>query len=138
MKGQNLRLFIGSSSSDKKPIAHALDCTLHLGTSVEDDSDKDSDGDWGENVVTAKNWDVSANAKFNLDTDSGAKTTSDIIAYFGTEVYIELSPASGTKNRTAGTAVFSGKAILSDLNIQSANKQTVTAAIQLTGNGPLS
>lgn len=138
MKGQNLRIFIGAASSSTKPIAKATNCTVHLGTSTENESTKDDTGDWDKITVVGKNWDISAECEFVSDSDSTAITAADVLDLFGTEVFAKFAPASGDKNRTAGTALLSGNAIITDMSITSQNKTTVTASITLTGNGALS
>lgn len=137
VKGQNARLFLGASSSGKKPIAHATDCTVHIGVQTEDDTDKDVTDDWQRAIATGKSFDISATFDFDNATDAGAVTLADVIGYLGTEMYFDFAPASGTQNRTEGTAIVGGKVIISDLNIQSTNRQKVTASVQAVGNGPL-
>lgn len=137
MKGQNLRLFLGSSSTGKKSVAKATTCDFHLTAQTEDASTKDTTDDWGEVETVGKSWDCKAECQF-VQTDAQAMTVPAIIALLGSEVFIDFAPASGTNNRTEGTAILSGKAIVADIAITSANRQTVTASISFTGNGALS
>lgn len=134
MKGQNLRLFVGEPA---KCIAAAVEASFHIGTTSDDSSTKDSTGDWSEIEITGKSWDASASCQFQM-TDSGATTAKDLITLIGTKVKVSFAPTSGDKNRTKGVDLLSGEAYITDLSIQSSNKQTVTASVTLTGSGPLS
>lgn len=147
IKGQNLRLFLGTTEGGDLAIKNALDCTLHIAAQVEDSSDKDSEGDWTENEVVGKSWDVSANSLVDMDADSQAVLANQLMGYIinGTPLFMvfeQTTGASGTKNRTkvspASGLKRSGKCYLTDYNIQSANKQKVQVSIQLTGTGKLS
>lgn len=132
-KGQNLRIFITD-----KCIAAATDCSIHIGTSLEDSSTKDSTGDWATQECTAKNWDISSNAL--VVDDSTGMTYSAIKALIGTKVAIKVQETNGDKNRTAVTSglTLSGNAWISDLTLNASNKQNQTWSVQLTGDGALS
>lgn len=135
MKGQNLRLFIGDQS---KPIAKAQECSIHVAAQTENDSSKDSVNDFDEIEVVGKAWDASATCDFLTTDAGGAMTAADVIALVGQKVVLKFSPASGDNNRTAGVAILSGSAYITDMSITAANKQKVQAQIQFSGSGPLS
>lgn len=137
MKGQNLRLFLGATSANKKAIAKATNCDVHVAAQTESASTKDSTGDWDELETVGKSWDCKAECQF-VSTDAGATTVADVLALLGTAVYIDFAPASGANNRTAGTKLLGGQAIVTDINITSSNRQTVTASMSFSGNGALS
>lgn len=72
IKGQNLRLSVGSQNAEKC-IAAAQSCTLHLAAQVENTTSKDSDGAWDENTITSFSWDASVDAAV---TDSVVSETT--------------------------------------------------------------
>ena len=57
VKGQNLRLFVGS-----RAIAAALDCQLQVQLNVTPYSTKDDEGSFTKNRVVSLQWSVTANA----------------------------------------------------------------------------
>lgn len=133
LKGQNLRVFIGN-----KAIAYALDCTIHIGTTQDDATTKDSTGDWDEIEITGKNWDISFNALYSAETGT-AVGTADLLGMLGTKLTVKFDETSGDKNRTAaGTFAHTGEAYLIDASIQAGNRQKVQGGWQLKGTGPLS
>lgn len=132
-KGQNLRIFISD-----KCIAAATDCSIHIGTSLEDSSTKDSSGDWTAQECTGKNWDISSNALVVDDTTS--MTYVSVKALIGTKVAVKVQETNGDKNREAVASglTLSGNAWVSDITLNATNKQNQTWSVQLTGDGPLS
>lgn len=131
LKGQNLRIFVGD-----RCIAAATSCTIHLGTTQDQTTTKDSTGDWDEIEITGKNWDVTCESLYS--TDGTAVTTSQLLAMLGTQVTVKFDETDGTSNRTAkNTFSHSGSAFLVDMNISAQNRQNVTSSIQFKGSGPL-
>lgn len=55
----------------------------------------------------------------------------------GQKVGVEFATTSGTMNRTKDDVWVSGEAFVTDVSIQSVNKQNVTQSLQLTGTGKL-
>lgn len=137
MKGQNLRLFLGPNTTGTKPIAKAQECSVHIGVQTENDSSKDNTDDWNTIDVVGKSWDASATCDFE-STDSSAVTVAQVIGWLGTKLYLQFAPASGANNRTKGTDLLKGYCYITDIQIQSTNKQKVTATVQFTGSGSLS
>ena len=132
LQGQNLRIFIGG-----KAIAAALDCTIHIGTTQDDATTKDSTGDWDEIEITGKNWDISFNSLYSTETGTALGTTA-ILAMLGQKLTVKFDETSGDKNRTAAnTFSHTGEAYLVDASIQAANRQKVQGSWQLKGTGPL-
>lgn len=137
IKGQNLRVFVGG-----KCIAAATSCTVHMAAQTEDASTKDSTGDWAENEVTGKSWDMSTDALVCLTDPESAqgKSTVDILGLIGTTVAVTFDKTEGTNNRTATTSTIkkTGNAIITDISITAANRQNATYTVQFTGTGALS
>jgi len=132
-KGQNLRVFISD-----KCIAAATDCSIHIGTNLEDSSTKDSSGNWQQQECTGKNWDITASAL--VIDDSTGMTYSSVKALIGTKVAIKVADTNGEQNRTAVASgmELSGNAWVSDISLNASNKQNQTWSVTLTGDGALS
>lgn len=141
MKGQNFRIFIGSTTT-LKPVAAATSCTVHLSTTLEDSSTKDTSGNFTSQDVTGVAWDISCDALFSVEADSGAQTGADLLSLLlaQEEVYVsfDITSASSDKNRTSSSTLYSGKAWINDISVSAPNRQNTTYSIQLTGNGTLS
>jgi hypothetical protein len=56
----------------------------------------------------------------------------------GTPVSWQIANVSGDNNRTKGSVIASGSALLTQLTINAANRQTATYDAQLTGYGAYS
>ena len=115
MKGQNLRILIGSPA---KCIALATSCTYHISNTLEDVSTKDDLGGFQKQEVTGAAGDITA-----LD-----------LVLAGTEVDVEFSPTEGTNNRSATGTKYTCKAIVNDISVNAPNRQNVTYTIQMQMN----
>lgn len=140
IKGQNLRLVV-----DGKYIAGATSCTLHVSAKLEDSSTKDSTGDWQEQEITGKSWDVSTESLYTVpdtsEPDANGLSAEDIldIILAAKEVGIEFQRTAGDKNRVPvdGAKVYAGKALPNDISIKAGNRQNGALTFQAQGNGPL-
>lgn len=133
MKGQNLRILIGSPA---KCVAFSTGCTYHLSSTLEDSSTKDDVGGFQKQEVTGMAGDISCDALYSVDADSGAvngEAALDMVLA-GQEVDVEFSPTDGDKNRTATGTKYTCKAIVNDISINAPNRQNVTYTIQMQMN----
>lgn len=142
-KGQYVRLFIGddNSAAPSKIVGAAKSLSLHVSMSLEDATTKDTTGDWQVQEPTALSWDISSNALVR----SGETITSTVQAQnFATiegiyeassPVKIKIANVSGANNRTAGTTILSGSAVITQLTLNAPNRQNATYDTQLTGYG---
>lgn len=142
-KGQFVRLFLGDDNTDtpSKVIAAAKTLSLHVSMTMEEATTKDTEGDWSIQEPTALNYDISTNALVS----SGEVITSEVQANdlksmqdlyeAGTPVKWQIANVSGDNNRTKGSVIASGSALLTQLTINAANRQTATYDAQLTGYG---
>lgn len=133
MKGQNLRILIGSPA---KCVAFSTGCTYHLSNTLEDASTKDDVGGFQKQEVTGMAGDISCDALYSVDADSGAvngEAALDMVLA-GQEVDVEFSPTEGDKNRTATGTKYTCKAIVNDISINAPNRQNVTYTIQMQMN----
>ena len=137
-----MRIFVKTGSGDFKAIARATSCSLHIALATEDSSTKDDTGDWAENEVVGKSWDVSTDCLVALDDPgSGGELPADILslALNATKVTLKMDVTNGNNNRTATNSALkvSGEAYLQDWNATAANRQNSTLTCQFQGTGPL-
>ena len=142
-KGQFVRLFLGQDNTDTpaKVIGAAKTLSLHVSLTMEEATTKDTEGDWSIQEPTALNYDISTNAL----VDSGETITSEVQANnlksmqdlyeAGTPVKWQIANVSGDNNRTKGSVLVSGSALLTQLTINAAVKTVATYDAQLTGYG---
>lgn len=129
VKGQHLRLFL-----DNKVIAASRSCTLKINVQFSDVSTKDTDDDWVENAPTNISWSVDFEALV-VRSDVNANTPQDLFTDIKgkTPLFVEIATAGGSSNRTAGQGLFSGSAILTDVNVQAPNRESSVITGTLTG-----
>ena len=128
VKGQNLRLFVGS-----RAIAAALDCQLQLQLNVTPYSTKDDEGAFTKNRVVSLQWSVTANAAVTDDAELDAIGVADLADMIGQSVQVQLNTTNGEKNREELQQLLAGEAILSDVQYTAQNRQRSTCQITLTG-----
>lgn len=133
MKGQNLRILVGSPA---KCIAFATSCTYHVNATLEDSSTKDDAGGFQKQEVTGMAGDISCDALYSVDTDASGINGIDALdmVLAGTEVDVEFSPTTGDKNRTESGIKYTCKALVNDISINAPNRQNVTYTIQMQMN----
>ena len=133
MKGQNLRILIGSPA---KCVAFATSCTYHLSATLEDSSTKDDIGGFQKQEVTGMAGDISCDALYSVDADANGVNGEDALDLLlaGQEVDVEFSATTGDKNRTATGNKYTCKALVNDISINAPNRQNVTYSIQMQMN----
>ncbi len=137
IKGQNLRILLGTSASNLKCVATAQSCVLHVAAQVGETSSKDSPSEWVEQEVTAINWDVQVDALITTTPDDAVLVTGLTVG----ETYVmrfSQTAASGN-NRTpiANGLQMTGEAILSDLTLVEKDKDFATWSAKFIGDGAL-
>ena len=143
IKGQNLRVMVGTASGGEKCIAMAVNATFHVSTQLEDSSTKDSVGDWQEQDVTGLSWDAQTESLVTLeDNGTNGELPQDILSLMinKTKVHLVFDQTAGTNNRVAQNSAIkkSGQAYVTDVQITAANRQNSTLTVQFTGTGALS
>jgi predicted secreted protein len=141
-KGQFVRLVVMDNSTPAV-IAAAKELSLHLSLTLEDSTTKDTTGDWQVQEPTAINYDISTNAL----VESGETITSLVDGYGLSDLMTlyeagqpfgwEIANTSGDNNRTIGTVIAQGNALLTTLTVNAPNRQAASYTAQLTGYGPL-
>ena len=138
IKGQNLRILLGTSASNLKCISVAQSCVLHVSAQVGESSSKDSPSEWQEQEITAINWDVQVDALITMTADGGVLVSGLTV---GETYVLRLSQtAASGNNRTqiANRLQLTGEAILSDLTLVAKDKDFATWSAKFTGDGALS
>ena len=129
--GQNFRVFVGGSA-----VPEATNCQVTIQGNLEDATTKDSTGAWNEEQMTSKQWNVQVD-----DVDASLASLRALITAFKSDskATVGWDQTAGAQNRVAQNADFarSGYAILNDLSIQAANRQTIQVSCQYQGSGAL-
>lgn len=128
VKGQNLRLFVGS-----RAIAAALDCQLQVQLNVTPYSTKDDEGSFTKNRVVSLQWSVTANAVVVDDVELDAIGAAELTDLVGQDVQVQLNTTNGDKNREGVEQLLAGEAIVSDVQYTAQNRQRSTYQVTLTG-----
>lgn len=142
-KGQFVRLFLSSdnTTTPTEVIAGAKQLSLHTSLTLEENTTKDTSGDYVIQEPTALNYDISTNALVraddNITSQVMSQTFADIEEIYeaGTPVKWQIANVSGANQRTKGSVIVSGSALLTQLTINAAVKTTATYDAQLTGYG---
>jgi hypothetical protein len=142
-KGQFVRLFLGSDNSavPAKIVAAAKSLSLHVSMSLEDATTKDTTGDWQVQEPTAISYDISSSALVR----SGDVITSSVqgqdfasiedIYEAGTPVNFQIANVSGANNRTKGAVICFGSVVITNLTLNTPNRQSSDYTTTLTGYG---
>ena len=142
-KGQFVRLFLSENNTDAptRVIAAAKSLSLHVSTSLEDATTKDTDGDWQVQEPTALSYDISSNALVRsgeqIDSIVEAMDYARLIALYEEKLPVKFVIANthGTNNRDMGTSICSGSVVITQLTLNAPNRQNATYDTQLTGYG---
>jgi predicted secreted protein len=141
-KGQSVRLFIypTASGAEHKVIAAAKALQIHYSVQLENNSTKDTEGDWLVQEMTGYSYDITSQALVRSnDTITSQVNAHDLASIedlyeAGQPVRWNISNVSGDNNRTAeGSSILSGKAVITSLSIQASNKAVATYSTQLQG-----
>ena len=143
IKGQNLRVMVGTASGGEKCIAMATSAQFHISAELQDSSSKDSVGDWQEQEVTGLSWDAQTDSLVTLeDNGTNGELPQDILSLIinKTKVTLTFDQTAGANNRVGQNSVIkkTGKAYVSDVQITAQNRQNSTMTVQFQGTGALS
>ena len=125
-----------------KCIAMATSCQFHVSAQLEDNSTKDSVGDFQEQEVTGLSWDAQTDSLVTLeDNGTNGKLPQDLLSLMinKTKVTLTFDQTAGTNNRVGQNSVIkkTGDAYINDINITAQNRQNSTISVQFSGTGPL-
>ena len=145
-KGQFIRLFLSADNTNTPTavIASAKSLSLHVSVSVENSTTKDTDGgDWVSNEPTAINYDISSSALVRgndtITSSVGSKGLADLQQIWegSAPVKWQIAIVSGANQRTKGSVLFSGSAVIANLNINAQNRQVATYDCSMNGYGDI-
>lgn len=129
IKGQNLRVFIGSDV-----IAEATSCQIQLTNNMEDATTKDTTGMYNKETIASKSWQITVDT-LNVTTLgtflSAWKNRTQLAVAWDTTADDNTTPSVDWSGRCDGTA------ILSDASFQFNDRQNVVTNITLTGTGEI-
>ena len=142
-KGQFVRLYLSSdnTAAPAAVVAAAKQLAFHVSMQMESATTKDTAGDWEIQEPVALNFDISTTALVrsgeSITSQVAGKGLADIedIYEASTPVKFKIANTSGANNRTAGSVIISGSVIVSQLSINTPNKQNADYTAQLTGYG---
>lgn len=127
--GQSMRVLIGEE---------VIECEDGFTLTVEgeeiDVSCKGS-GDWGDTLAGTKTWNISINAKLEVDATNGFfEVLENLID--GTELAIEVTTYAGSAGIT-GDKFIAGTAVVTSTTLNGNRNEAVTWDATLSGRGPL-
>lgn len=142
-KGQFVRLFLGSDNSavPARILAACKSLSMHTSMSLEDATTKDTTGDWQVQEPTSLSFDITSNALVRSNdiissTVQGQDFASiEEIYEAGTPVRFQIANTSGENNRTKGLVICSGSVVITQLVLNTPNRQNANYTTTLTGYG---
>jgi predicted secreted protein len=142
-RGQFVRLLLSSdnTAAPAAVIAGAQQLSMHVTVALESISTKDTEGNWDIQEATGISYDISTTALIRAaDVITSSVSGKDVAAIeaiheAGTPVKWKIANASGANQRTAGTVIASGSAIVTQLTLNASSRQAATYETQLTGYG---
>lgn len=142
-KGQFVRLFLSSNNTEApaKVIAAAKQLSFHISVSLETATTKDTEGDYEVQEPTGISFDITSNALVKVadiitsTVQHQSFTEIEELYEQGTPLKWEIANVSGANNRTKGSVIVSGSALITQLQLNAPNKQSVDYTSTLTGYG---
>lgn len=137
IKGQNLRILVGSSVANLKCIAAAQSCTAHVSMMLEDAATKSDGDEWTRNEPVGLAWDVDCDALI-VTSDASAIIASGLTV--GQTYTVRFSQTTGAQNRqqVSNRLQLTGTATLDSLEMAAQVDDNATYRAHFTGNGELS
>ena len=148
IKGSDLMLFVQQGASTYKSVGYATNHTLTIGSTSSEVSTKDSGGGlWNEAVVQKLNWSTTTENLFSLDCEG--VTFDDLFGIMTSrqEITVQFTLESSyltkpTQVPTGGwsplaTPKYSGKAYITDLQVNAPDGDNASFTATLTGIGAL-
>lgn len=149
-KGQFVRLFLASATDQSstvpsKVIAAAKQLSLHVSVTLEQNTTKDTEGNFIVQEPTGISYDISTTALVRTSDSETITSTvlgqelNDIEAIYeaAKPVRWQIANVSGANQRIKGTIIASGMALVTSLSVSASNRTDTTYTTQLTGFGPL-
>ena len=121
LKGQNLRVFVGESTT--AVVACATNCAIDLTANTESASTKDDTGLIEQKEVSSVAGTVSVDA---LVLVSGQAAITSAMQLIGKRVKLECNITDGAQNQNKSASLFTADALCTSVSINAQNKQNVT------------
>lgn len=140
-KGQFVRLYLSNAANPALVVAGAKSLSLHVSLSMEDATTKDTEGTWQVQEPTGITYDISSSALVasneTITSQVGGQSLATLMDYYeaNTLMYWQIANASGANQRTKGSVIASGRAYITSLTVNAANRQVATYDTQLSGYG---
>lgn len=142
-KGQFVRLFLSSdnTTTPASVVAAAKQLSLHISMTMESSVTKDTEGEWDVQEATELSYDITSNALVSsgetISSSVGGQSLNDLEMIYanGTPVKWQIANVSGDNNRTKGSVIVSGSALLTQLQINAAVRSNATYDATLNGYG---
>lgn len=143
-KGQFVRLFLSSdnTAAASAVVAAATQLSLHVSVTLEPATTKDTTGNWEVQEPTGLSYDITSQALMRSnDTITSAVSGKDLAAIeaiyeAATPVKWEIANVSGANQRTKGTVIVSGSALVQTLTLNGPNRANAEYTTNLQGYGP--
>lgn len=138
-KGQFVRLFI--TNGEQMAIAAAKGLTFHVSVQLETSTTKDTVGMWAVQEPVGLSYDMSTNALVrsndNITSSVLGASAGDMqnLIEEGETVPFQIANVSGDNNRTKGTILVSGNALITNFELSAPNRQVATYTVQMQGYG---
>lgn len=138
IKGQNFRAFAAIGPSDTyAALTEATSCSVSLTGNTESSSTKDTVGDYQQDTVVTKSWQVSVET-----LDAAVTDLKGVVTTFQAKLPVQVGwdQTAGTSNRAGQNATFkrSGNALLNDVSISFNDRANIAVSLQFQGQGALS
>lgn len=142
-KGQFVRLFLSNDNTGAptKVIAAAKQLSFHVSVSLENATTKDTEGDYEAQEPTGITFDITTTALVrsndNISSSVSGQDFESIEEIYetGLPVKFQIANVSGANQRTKGTVIVSGSVVLTQLQANAPNKQSVDYTATLSGYG---
>jgi hypothetical protein len=142
-KGETVRLFLSSdnTTAPAKVIGNAKQLQLHVSLTLEQNTTKDTTGNWITQEPTELAYDITSSALMRsgetITSLVGAQGVEDLesIKEAGLPVKWQIANVSGANNRTKGSVIVSGSAVISQLVLNGPNRQAADYQTTLQGYG---
>lgn len=142
-KGQFVRLYLGNdnTATPSAVLAFAKQLAFHVSVSMENNTTKDTEGDWISQEPVGLSYDISTNALVrsndSITSQVSGKTFANVedIYKASAPVKFEIANVSGANQRTKGLVLIAGSVVITSLVLNAPNRQVATYDCQMQGYG---
>ena len=140
--GGDMMIFIGDTTGTTTPLAFSTSASLSINVDTREISSKDS-GYWKDFIAGKISWEASTDGLLSYGL-SGSTSSVDVLftkLLARESVYVKFATTSGTTPAwtvNSSKKVFTGKAIITSLELTASDNESSTYTISLTGSEALS